>query len=908
MKRITLLLSFLLCTCWAFGQALITGKVTDGTTREALIGASVFISGTTDGTITDSDGQYQLKIPSNSGRSLVLVVSYTGYTTKSMNINLGSEGTITQDFVLEEGATFGEIIVSVNKRFEISQKVASSISVLTPLELKRSKSFEATDYFFSVPNLNISASGGGGNAGFGDGRSSGRNIAIRGVSGDKTTAMYLDETPLPTFADPKLFDIERIEILRGPQGTLYGSSTMGGAVKVVTKQPNAFKQEGSVEISTGKVTEGGMDYGLQGVYNMPLVKEKVALRIGGFYNQKAGFYDRIRQTHFNGFPLNKGIGTEANPGAVYDHDEDASTPSIAWNDGSIPITLAETGNMSIRNGWAAGETMRENVNTESTYGANVSLGFYPNKNISIVPKFIYQQTKGNGYDFADFNAGNFDQYRIAGLDESYDLGLMHTSLATKFGLGKGELVNSISYNQVTQNDIEDVTERESSGGSGTELGGFDPQGNFKDPSVAFWFPEYIERTGNLTKLVEELRYSSDNEGKFNFTAGLFYSIENVQYDASQERGEYLGALSGYLQNLINVGAVPAEVLAPLIDYIDNGTNGIWYSQATDIKTNELALFGEAYYAPTEKLKLTLGLRYFNASQDFSQLIGGFVGNGVESNPGAIKGSGINPKFNITYSASDNSNLYFNAAKGYRLGGANPSVPVIFAGNDLQALGLTQAPVSFDDDAIWTYELGSKNTLANGKMIFNASAFYSTWDDLQQRVFLPSGFLFIDNVGKATMAGVELELKGKLSNDLQISGALGYVDAKIKEGSILTNSEEGDRVLNVPNITASANLQYTKEITTNSSVFGFLDISHTGDRVNTFDPIAEPQFVFPAFTMVNASVGYTINKIEISIFAKNLTNTIANYGDITALAATPYQRFRYATSRPRTLGIGLKYDL
>lgn len=905
MKKFFTILSFSLLPLAMFAQTVVRGIVTDAATKEPLVGCTVVAEGTNSGATTDINGVFVLSVPASAGNKFNLIARYTGFSGSKVTV-IAERGDLIQNIELgQDNLQLQDVVVSANKRFEASQKVPQSISVLTPTELKRARSFEATDYFFSIPNLSIASSGGGGNAGFGDGRSSGRDIAIRGVSGDKTTALYLDDTPLPAFADPKLFDIERVEVLRGPQGTLYGSSTMGGAVKVITKQPNAYKNEGSIEVSGAKVTEGDADYGLQGIYNVPLKKEKAALRLGAFYNFKSGFYDRVRQTHFNGFPLNTGDGTGANPGAVYDHDEDPGTPNVPWTDGSIPITLQETGNLSAQNGWKAGETRRDNVNDEKSFGINAALGLYPTNKISIVPKLIYQKTSGSGFDFADFKPGNFTQYRMAGLDESYDLDLLHGGLSVKYGLKKGELTNSLSYNKVNQTDVEDVTERESSGASATELGGFDAKGDFRDPKVAYWYPEFIKRTGNMNKFVEELRYSSSLGGKFNFTTGLFFSAENIKYDASQERKEYLSGLSGYLKTLIGVG-VPAGVLQPLIDYIENGTNGIWYSQKTDVKTKEFALFGEAYYDLTRQLRLTAGLRYFNAAQDFSQLLGGFVGNGVETNPGTLKGSGINPKINLTYQVNNNSNIYVNAAKGYRLGGLNPSVPVVFAGKDLAALGLSQAPESFKSDAIWTYEIGSKNTLAGGKMIFNAAAFHSQWNGLQQRVFLPSGFLFIDNVGKATMTGMEVELKGKVNRQIQISGALGYVDAKIKEGSRLTNSEAGDRVLNVPQLTASANVQYTKTLNDKSSIFGFLDISHTGDRVNTFNPDAQPQFVFDAFTMMNASVGYTMKHLEVSLFSKNLTNTSANYGDITALAATPYKRYRYATSRPRTVGVSLKY--
>jgi len=587
-------------------QQTINGIITD-TNNQSLIGAAVVIEGTSIGATTDVDGKFSIDIPAETTGNLV--VSYIGYSTQTVPIPTDNS---TINIILETDALqLEDIVVTANKRLEASQKVPLSISTLSPLDLKRTGSFESKDYFSSIPNLSTTASGGGGNAGFGDGRSSGANIAIRGVSGDKTTAMYLDDTPLPEFADPKLFDVERVEVLRGPQGTLYGSSTMGGAVKVITKRPNAYKTEGNIDVSGAKVTEGDFDYNIQGVFNTPLAKEKSAIRVGVFYNFKTGIYDRMRQTHFNGFPLNTGDGTGANPGAVYDNDEDPSTPDVPWEGGSIPIELTETGNLGPANGWAEGETIRENVNDETSFGFNVGLGFYPTEKISIIPKFIYQKTTGDGYDFADFQPDNFTQYRMAGLDERYELDLLHGGLIANFGLGNGTLTNSFSYNQVSQSDIEDVTERESSGASSTELGGFDSDGFFNDFEQAYWYPEFIERTGNMTKIVEELRYSSDSESNLNFTAGFFFSSEDIQFDASQERDEYLGDLSGYLQSIVQYAGLPDyvnESLLGLSGFIDNETGGIWYSQDTDVNTNELALFGEVYYDITEKLTVTAGFQ------------------------------------------------------------------------------------------------------------------------------------------------------------------------------------------------------------------------------------------------------------------------------------------------------------
>jgi len=901
MKKLVLIFVLLVTTA-GFAQKSISGVITEADTDQPIPGVSIVIEGNSVGTSTDFDGKYQLETASDT---FTLVISYIGFKTVKVS---STDGTAAYNVTLEEDtAQLDEVIVTANKTAQRSQDVPLSITAIGAKELARTGSVKAENYFPSIPNLSISSSGGGG-ASFGDGRSSGKNISIRGISGNNTTAFYLDETPLPEFADPRLFDTNRIEVLRGPQGTLYGSNTMGGAVKVITNQPSAFETSGNIEVNAATVKEGDADYSIQGVFNVPLVKDKVALRIGAFYAFETGIYDRKQQTTFNGFPLNTGDGTGANPGAVYDSPDDGSR--IAYDLGPLPINLVENGNNDLTGNFG------DNVDDETSFGVNIGLGFYPNENVRIIPKLIYQKTSGDGLDFSDFRPDNFTQYRMAGIDEKYELDLLHASLLTDFQLGSGKLTNNLSFTVLDQFDREDVTERESSGPTATELTPFDENGLIIAPvdappftntgfTQANFYPEFIDRTGQLNKFVEELRYSSTNEdSNFNFTAGLFYSSESSKFNASQPRNTYLEDISGFFENLIAIGVTEVEGLPEFIA----SENFIWYSQDTDFQTNEFALFGEAYWDITSKLKATVGLRYFSYNQNLKQTLAGFVAaGGGEPTDEETKDSGVTPKFNLTYSINDNSLIYGSATKGYRLGGANGIVPVLFAAADLEAIGLTEAPRTFDPDFLWTYELGSKNIFLGNRLITNMSVFHTVWNELQQRVFLPTGFLFVDNIGQATMTGVELEVKGKVNKNLQIGGAFGYTKSEIKEGSILTGAEAGDRVLNVPELTASANIQYSHELKKQgSSMFYRLDLSHTGDRVNTFAPETESQFVFDAFTLLNARIGYSSGKFDIAIFGQNLTNEIANFGDITSLAATPFGRTRYATGRPSSYGVNLKY--
>jgi len=728
--------------------------------------------------------------------------------------------------------------------------------------------FEAKDYFSSVPNLSLAATGGNTASGFGDGHS-GRNIAIRGISGTNTTAMYLDETPLAEFVDPRLFDIARVEVLRGPQGTLYGSSTMGGAVKVITNQPNPSQTEGSFEAGIGKVKEGDLDYNVQGVYNIPFSK-KAALRIGGFYDAKSGIFDRVKQTHY---------GTNADGAGGLPINSDWTTSGIELS--AIPGTTGA--------GLEQTEAIKENIDDRTTYGLNVSLGLYPSENVSIVPKFLYQNHSQDGWEFADFRAGNFTQNRVAGIDETYDNEWWQASLSMDFDIGLGKLVSSTSFTKLDQQDTEDVSERQT---LGPNPGG---GGDFPDGLYA---PEVLQRTGAYDRFVQELRLTSNTNTKFDYTVGLFYSNENNNADAFQQRDGYFNFWSNVL----------ADIVPEVSEELGFLATQPFYLQDTDINTSEFSLFGEAYYKLSDKLTATFGLRYFNATQNFQQTLGGVVFDLVDGiTDEKINESGINPKVSLSYDVNKNTLIYATAAKGFRLGGVAQRIPIQQCAVALDEVGLTESdlPTNFESDNLWNYELGLKTTSANGRFLFNAAAFYIDWQNLQQNVFLGlCGFGFTDNVGAARSIGFETDFKAKLSSAFEISGGLGINNAEIAEGSFLTGAEEGDRMQYVPKFTGNFTAQYTIPLGDNS-VYIRGDLQHSGDRTASFDPENDPLRVFPSYTIINTRIAYQTPKYEVGLFVKNLTNEAANYGDLLSLAATPPGRLRYSTNRPTNVGLNFR---
>ena len=381
-------------------QKTVNGIVKDNL-GEPLPGVSVVVKNTTKGTTTDFNGNYSIE--ANEGD--VLEFSYIGYSKQSITIGAAN----TYNVSLEENAqALNEIVLTSRKKAEYAKDIPISITAIGGKELQKSGSFEFTDYASKVPNLSFGKQGGGGD--LADGRTS-NSITIRGITGNATTAFYLDEIPLPETIDPKLVDIKQVEVLRGPQGTLYGSSAMGGALKVLTNEPSskAFYANAGTEVSG--VKEGGVNFGGDVLLNIPLKEDKSALRLVGFYNSKSGVFDK--------------------------------TPS-----GFTPLN----------NNHPALNEVKEDVDDERSYGFHASLKFTPNEKWTILPKLIYQKTEADGYNLADVAPGNFNTIRSADIDEDFEDSFTSTSLTIKHNTGKGEFVSATSYFDRFFSETEDMTE------------------------------------------------------------------------------------------------------------------------------------------------------------------------------------------------------------------------------------------------------------------------------------------------------------------------------------------------------------------------------------------------------------------------------------------------------------------
>lgn len=285
----------------------------------------------------------------------------------------------------QPSSALDEVVVTATRRSESIQTVGLSITAFDQAQLESKGVVSFVDYATAVPNLAFGAFAS-------DGALGSRGIALRGVQGRGTTGMYIDDTPVIDSLDPRVIDIDRIEVLRGPQGTLYGARSMGGTVRLITNQPDLKQFFGNVHAGISSTQWDSPNYILDGAVNLPLSDDRLALRLSAFEQYDEGIFD-------------KGFGPRSAP----------------------PTSI------------------RKNVDNANTYGGQVALRFEPIEGLSLTPRVMYQHTKLDGFPYADGNAGNFLQRQVFDIAEGGTDKWTLSSLTINYQTNFGTFTSSSSY-------------------------------------------------------------------------------------------------------------------------------------------------------------------------------------------------------------------------------------------------------------------------------------------------------------------------------------------------------------------------------------------------------------------------------------------------------------------------------
>jgi outer membrane receptor protein involved in Fe transport len=724
-----------------------------------------------------------------------------------------------------------EITVTAQRRAESVQSVPMSITVLDSAQLEQRDVESFIDYATTVPNLGFGYSG----IGF----SNARTISIRGIAGAGTTGFYLDDTPLPDSVDPRVVDIDRIEVLRGPQGTLYGARSEGGTVRLITKQPG---DEFSARVHAGVSDTWNTvepNYTVDGAINMPLIPHTLDLRIVGLYDAEAGFFRRV-------FPTDPG-------GSTY--------------------------------------TTVSNVAANRTTGASVSLAWKVTDNLTVTPRMLYQKSEYNGFPYSDhttysvppptvtptnlnLDPNNFNQVRLYNLPEGghdrWTLSSLTISESTDFG----DFVSSTSYFDRDVFEVEDVSDY-----------------NYQILGMPFYTP--ISAGTTVHQFVEEVRFASRFPGPVQFVGGLYYEATDGRplYEppaTAPGLNEYFGGTPTQVADGLNP-LNPDEVVST--EEHQRTREPALYGELTYQVTKPLKLIAGArvYRNETTSYSYQEGL-----------VIGG---PRITDAPATLTQSGVNPKAEVDYQVTPEKMVYATASKGFRPGGVSSAVPTVYGCSDsLAQIGVTPEQTRrYKSDSLWNYELGSKTSWLDHRLTLNGAAYYIDWKNLQQNILLSCGFGFISNVGSAKSEGFELEAQAKPLPSLDLSAGVGYEHAVITSSSGTSPQKPGSPVYQVPDWTGNVSATHTLALTSSLGLVSNLTYAYVGHSWSANNDPFNPR-LRQAYSLVDARFALAWDKYQVALVGKNLTNEHADLADNAGLGAEVIGRPRIVTNQPRTVGL------
>jgi outer membrane receptor protein involved in Fe transport len=734
--------------------------------------------------------------------------------------------------------TLEEIVVTAEKRESTVQKTPISMTAISEAEILARGLSDFRDIAQETPGVSMKTSGPGQT-----------EFEMRGLTAtggfSPTVGFYIDDAPLtaPSQAaqgkvvvDPDLYDLNRVEVLRGPQGTLYGSGSMGGTIKMVTNPPQLNTVAASAQTKESGTDGGGFNYGGSAMLNLPLAQDVAAVRFVGTYKYTSGWIDRVV---LNPFPV------ETN-GGLTRGDVLAAPVQARYSD----------------------------VNWEELQGGRVSLLLQIGDRMSITSGVMYQKIHTGGPMTIDDPPGNvYAHYQPFDIAEPLEDNFSIYTLTLKYHFDGADLTSATAKWNRHDEQTQDISETIQAlfGLPGFTLASGGIGGGSQ------------EETDFTNQASEEIRLSSNGDGRFEWLGGLFFShfVSNTT-----SLSDYAG-----LQSLV-------------------GTTDL-IAVGEPIEITQRALFGEASYKVTDQLKATLGLRYYRYSSSEETINSGLAsiagGPGTVLEFGSADNKGLNPKVNLSYTASDDVLLYTTAAKGFRPGGPNSPVPLtglaqcLTGPGNLQSLGLTSAPNQFNPDDVWSYEVGEKARTLGNNLQINSDVYFERWTDVQQLVDPSCGFGFTSNAGSASIYGSEIEIAASLSPAWTVTQNLGLTHATFDDSVRATNTLKGQKLLDVPDVTANTSVIYSMPV---SAKYNF-SARGTYTYVGPMQDITYVRNNLAGYSLVNARAGLAADKFAAFLYVDNLTDKMAILTNSTAQTVNIPSLNRWVTNQPRTIGVDLQ---
>jgi len=736
-----------------------------------------------------------------------------------------------------------EVIVTAQKRESNLQDTPISVQVLGGEGLSELNVKGFDDYIQFLPTVSFQSS-----------RPGISQVYMRGISsggdGNHSASMpsvgvYLDEQPITTInevLDIHAYDLARIEVLAGPQGTLFGASSQSGTLRIITNKPVIGESQSGYDLSVNTVEDGDEGYTAEGFINIPM-GDKTALRLVGWYDKAGGYIDNV--------------------------------PS--------EITYAASG-ITVNNN----AHVEESFNDVTTSGMRAMLKIDLNENWTVTPALIYQQMDANGVFHHDPDSkGDLETSEF--FDTFYDEEWYQASLTVEGKIGNMDLVYAGAYldrDRDSQYDYTGYAEYlEDLYGNyyGYDCYLYAADGGCADPS------QYVDQDESWNRTSHELRLQSSQDQRLRYIVGLFYQEAEHDFDL-----QWIPPDMDPAGSVIQGGHTVWQTKQIRKDR----DQAVFGEVSFDITDDLTVLGGLRYYDYKNELYGFNG--FLGHCTGFYDDSGKFVedrDNGTPQYPcfdtkvldDTAENDDVIGKINLTYTLDEDKLIYFTWSEGYRAGGVNRA--------------RVEGVPSYEEDFTTNWEFGWKTSWMDNRMRFNGAVYLVEWDDFQYSIldFSVSNLTIIRNAGQATVQGFEFDLDYALSSDLTWSFSGAYTSAELDD-DIVNDGEviapDGAELPFVPEVQFSTILRYGTQIGSFDS-YAQVAWSYTDNSWSSIETdIREDQ---DSYNLVNLAFGIAKNNWTADLFIDNATDERAeisrNY------PGYPSEKDTFInTNRPRTIGI------
>ena len=807
-----------------------------------------------------------------------------------------------------------EVVVTARKKTESLQDVPLSVSALreSALDEKGISVFE--DYLLQLPSVTAGGSGPGTSTIYIRGLASTTpNLTTAGVAGlAPNVSFYLDEQPLAQPGrnlDVYAADMARIEVLAGPQGTLFGASSQAGVVRMITNKPVIGETSGNVEVESRFMPDGDSGAKVELVGNIP-IGESTAARLVAYRDKKGGYIDQVAGT------------LDVSQSARF-------RPAGTIRQNGLPVNSSRGGfqagaDLSGATLNKAGAIIKDDANELTYEGFRASVAHEINESWDALFTVAQQTIEADGVFFVDPTLGDLEiqRYTEDKIDDEYD----NMSLTLEGSIGDLEVVYAGAYTDRTTDQMVDYTDYLFVGQYlpyyicdyyvtyTSNAPGNVPTGTCGTPNLL------VDSTTNLEVTSHEFRINADLSDTTSLTAGVFISdtelteLNLFNYPSS-------------VQNDITYAANYPLTNTSATGSINNASPG-WYSAGpfsepiiffNDIRRTDeqRGVFGELSFATSDTTELSIGARWYDIEVDFEGSANSSFGNGFGNTDQQKYGSNLSAQYapgnsngypdkaetdgvigKVTYSwkPNDDSMYYLTWSEGFRPGLLNR--PAGRTNSD----GSYTIPAAIDSDEITNYEFGWKSVLQDGQLRFNGSLFFVDVSGLQSTIFDPSivNLFFSDNAADAEIKGVEGDFIYYTETGLILSGAFSLLDTEITKSLIPTGDIiVGQELAFAPGF--QGNISARKEWDLEAGNTGYWQAQFTMSDKSYSDIMAPNRAEQDSYNLLNLRAGITNDDWFAEVYVDNVTDERAEISNTFV-----FDRQRVAIIRPLT--VGLRYKL